>query len=241
MFKEMPSCSFRGASHIVPVTRSIRKIFTAIFIATSSINTLAGGLNSLEEFLKSIHSGKAEFNQVVTSPPKSESADKAAAKVKNSSGTFEFVRPNRFKFLYKKPFEQTIVADGTTLWLYDADLNQVTARKQAQALASTPAALIAIAPSLRALEAEFNLQDAQESNGLQWVVATPKAKDGQLQSIRLGFKNTADKGVALAAMEILDSFGQRSVLSFSKIEQNPVFGADAFKFKPPLGADVIRQ
>ena len=135
----------------------------------------------------------------------------------------------------------TIVADGTTLWLYDVDLNQVTARKQAQALGSTPAALIATAPNLKALEAEFSLQDAPEANGLQWVIATPKAKDGQLQSIRVGFKNAGEKGVTLAAMEILDSFGQRSVLSFSKVELNPAFGADVFNFKTPAGADVIRQ
>ncbi len=235
MFTQMPSYSFKSTSHV------IRLLSTSIFIATVAINTPAGGLNLLEEFLKSTRSGRAEFSQVVTSPPKTEGTDKAVAKVKNSSGIFEFVRPNRFKFLYKKPFEQTIVADGTTLWLYDVDLNQVTARKQAQALGSTPAALIATASNLKALEAEFNLQDAPEANGLHWVVATPKAKEGQLQSIRVGFKTTADKGVALSAMEILDSFGQRSVLSFSKVELNPAFGAEAFNFKPPAGADVIRQ
>ncbi|MDO8771379.1 MAG: outer membrane lipoprotein chaperone LolA [Burkholderiaceae bacterium] len=191
--------------------------------------------------MKSTRTGKAEFSQVVTSPPKTEGSEKASAKVKNSSGTFEFLRPSRFKFQYKKPFEQTIVADGTTLWLYDADLNQVTARKQGQALGSTPAALIATAPNLKALEAEFNLQDAPEVNGLQWVVATPKAKDGQLQSIRVGLKTTADKSVTLAALEILDSFGQRSVLSFSKVELNPALSLEGFNFKPPVGADVIRQ
>lgn len=235
MFKQMPNYGF---SRTVSATRSI---FATIFIATMAINTPAAGLNALEEFLKSTRSGKAEFSQVVTSPPKTESADKVAGKVKNSSGIFEFVRPNRFKFLYKKPFEQTIVADGTTLWLYDVDLNQVTARKQAQALGSTPAALIATAPNLKALEAEFSLLDAPEANGLQWVVATPKAKDGQLQSIRVGFKTAVGKGVTLAAMEILDSFGQRSVLNFSKVELNPAFGVEAFNFKPPAGADVIRQ
>ena len=238
MFKQIPDCSFRKQRHVFS---AIRSVLTIILIAIISINTTASGLNSLEEFLKSTRSGKAEFTQVVTSPPKTDGADKAAAKVKNSSGTFEFVRPNRFRFLYKKPFEQTIVADGTTLWLYDVDLNQVTARKQAQALGSTPAALIATASNLKALEAEFSLQDAPEANGLQWVVATPKAKDGQLQSIRVGFKNTAEKGVTLAAMEILDSFGQRSVLSFSKVELNPTLGVDMFNFKPPTGTDVIRQ
>ena len=221
------------------------KYFATIFIAIQSINTPAAGLNALENFLKSTQSGKAEFSQLVTSPAKTEvkpdTAEKSTAKVKTSSGTFEFLRPNRFKFVYKKPFEQTIVADGTTLWLFDVDLNQVTARKQAQALGSTPAALIATAASLKALEAEFKLQDAPDANGLQWVIATPKAKEGQIQSIKVGLKGTADTGVSLSVLEILDSFGQRSVISFSNVERNVTFGADNFNFKPPAGADVIRQ
>ncbi len=221
------------------------KYFATIFIAIQAINTPAAGLNALENFLKSTQSGKAEFSQLVTSPAKTEvksdTAEKSTAKVKISSGTFEFLRPNRFKFVYKKPFEQTMVADGTTLCLFDVDLNQVTARKQAQALGSTPAALIATAASLKALEAEFKLQDAPDANGLQWVIATPKAKEGQIQSIKVGLKGTADTGVSLSVLEILDSFGQRSVISFSNVERNVTFGADNFNFKPPAGADVIRQ
>lgn len=49
------------------------------------------------------------------------------------------------------------------------------------------------------------------------------------------------QGDALAALEILDSFGQRSVLKFSKVEVNPALPASAFEFKTPAGADVIKQ
>jgi outer membrane lipoprotein carrier protein len=72
-------------------------------------------------------------------------------------------------------------------------------------------------------------------------LATPKAKEGQIQSIKVGFKNAADKGVTLSVLEILDSFGQRSVITFANVERNLAFGADNFNFKPPVGADVIRQ
>ena len=136
------------------------------------------------------------------------------------------------------------MADGQTLWLYDVDLNQVTARKQASALGSTPAALIAAAPDLRALQADFTLADAPDKDGLQWVVATPKASDGQLQTVRVGFRvreSATEKSTELAVLEILDSFGQRSVLNFSKVEVNPVLPADSFRFKPPQGADLLRQ
>lgn len=214
--------------------------FAIFFIAAYAGVAAAGGLESLEGFVKTVKTGRAEFTQVVTSPSK----DGQVARSKTSTGIFEFSRPNRFKFIYKKPFEQSIVADGQTLWLFDVDLNQVTARKQALTLGSTPAALIAAAPDLHALQADFTLADAPDKDGMQWVSALPKAKDGQLQTVRVGFRvadTATDKAGGLAALEILDSFGQRSVLTFNHFEVNPALAASSFQFKPPAGADVIRQ
>jgi outer membrane lipoprotein carrier protein len=210
----------------------MKNIFVAVALFACSLAAQASGLDSLENFVKSAKSGRAEFTQVVTGPAK----EGQGARSKTSSGTFEFARPNRFRFDYKKPFEQVIVADGQTLWLYDVDLNQVTARKQSQVLASTPAALIAAAPDLGALRKDFNLEAAREKDGLQWVQATPKIKDGQLHSVNVGFR-----GNELAKLEILDSFGQRSVLTFTKMDLNVAASPERFHFKPPQGADVLRQ
>ncbi len=203
-----------------------------ILVATSVHLARADGLKSLENFVRTVNTGRANFTQTVTAPAKSGQA----ARSKTSSGTFEFLRPDRFRFVYQKPFEQTIVADGQTLWLHDVDLNQVTGRPQAQALGSTPAALIAAAPDLKALQTEYTLQAAPEKDGLQWVLALPKAKEGQLQSVRVGFR-----GNDLAVLEILDSFGQKSVLVFSPLVVSTPLRAADFQFKPPPGADVIRQ
>ncbi len=203
-----------------------------VLLAACALPALAGGLASLETFVKTVKSGRADFTQVVTAPAR----EGLAPRSKASSGSFEFSRPSRFKFVYRKPFEQTIVADGQTLWLYDVDLNQVTARKQSQVLASTPAALIASAPDLRALQADFTLADAPSKDGLEWVLATPKAKDSQLQSIAVGLR-----AGELAALEILDSFGQKSSLRFSTFVANAPVAESSFQFKPPTGADVIRQ
>ena len=217
----------------------LKNFIAIIFVASYASASWADGLNSLETFIKTVSSGRANFTQVVTAPTR----EGQSARSKTSSGTFEFARPGRFKFVYKKPFEQSIVADGQTLWLYDVDLNQVTARKQASALGTTPAALIASAPDLRALQADFNLSAAPDQDSLQWVLASPKAKDGQLQAVRVGFRQNEKDAISkeLAVLEIVDSFGQRSVLSFSKVEINPTLPADTFAFKPPKGADVIRQ
>ncbi len=221
--------------------RRARRLLLALLVAMFSVavyaqNTGTSGLKSLEEFIKSTKSGRASFSQVVTSPAK----DGQAAKTKTSSGSFEFLRPNRFKFVYKKPFEQSIVADGQTLWLHDVDLNQVTSRKLSQVMSGTPAAVIAAAADIKGLEADFTLTSLPEKAGLQWVQATPKTKEGQLQNISVGFRPT-DKGSELAVLEILDSFGQKSVMTFSQFEVNAPLNAAGFQFTPPAGADVIRQ
>jgi outer membrane lipoprotein carrier protein len=212
----------------------MRNLLAIFLIAAPATFCWASGLDSLENFLKSTQSGRAEFTQTVTSPGR----DGQAPKVKTSTGNFEFARPNRFKFVYKKPFEQTLVADGQTLWMYDVDLNQVTSSKQADVLANTPAAIIASSSDLKSLEQNFSLKAAPDQDGMSWVLATPKAKEGSLQSIRVGFKSV---GGELAALDILDSFGQRSVLKFQKVQANTILAADAFNFKPPSGADVIKQ
>ena len=211
-------------------------VFAIISIAARAQEQGATALKDLENFVKNTKSGRAAFTQVVTNPAK----EGQVPKVKTSTGTFEFLRPNRFKFLYKKPFEQSIVSDGQTLWLHDLDLNQVTARKLAQVLNGTPAAVIAAAADLKGLQADFTLTAMPEKAGLQWVKAVPKTKEGQLQSITVGLKTT-DKGGELAALEILDSFGQLSVMTFSQFEVNPALAATTFQFRPPAGADVSRQ
>ena len=230
-------------SFSVPLSRfhtSCRTVLVAavatLSIAASAQVATVSGLESLEAFVKNTKSGRAGFTQVVTSPAR----DGKAAKTKTSSGSFEFLRPNRFKFIYQKPFEQSIVSDGQTLWLHDVDLNQVTARKLAQVLGGTPAAVIAAAADLKTLQADFILAPQPDKDGLEWVEATPKTKDGQVQSILVGFKESG-KGSELAVLEILDSFGQRSVMRFSQFEVNPALAATSFQFKPPAGADVIRQ
>jgi outer membrane lipoprotein carrier protein len=211
-------------------------LLTVISVSASAQPASSSGMDSLEKFVSETRSGRADFVQTVTSPARAGEAPR----VKKSTGTFEFSRPNRFRFFYQKPFEQTIVADGETLWLHDVDLNQVTTRKLSQVLNGTPAAVIAAAANLKGLQADFALSALPEKGGLQWVMTTPKTRDGQVQNISVGFRAAA-QGSELAALDILDSFGQRSVMTFSRFEVNPVFSPSHFQFKPPAGADVLRQ
>ena len=201
-------------------------------MALLPLSVWADGLQSLENFMRTAKAGQAQFTQTVTSPAK----EGQPARNKTSSGDFEFQRPGQFKFVYTKPFEQTIVADGKTVWLYDVDLNQVTQRRQADALGSTPAAILASANDLSGLQKDFTLKSAPDADGLQWVEAIPKATDGQLKSVRVGFA-----GDTLSAMDILDGFGQRSVIRFNNLQVLPSLPAGSFKFEVPVGADILQQ
>jgi outer membrane lipoprotein carrier protein len=202
----------------------VKPLLVAGLLACSALVARADALDTLREFVRDVQSGRAAFTQTVTS------AD--GQKKRSSSGSFEFARPNRFRFAYAKPFEQLIVSDGQKVWIHDLDLNQVSVRRLDKALGATPAALLAGA----SLDKEFELAAQPPQGGIDWVMATPRQKDGAFQSMRIGFR-----GKELAAVEILDGFGQRSLLQFSQYAANVALPEAAFRFVPPPGADVIEQ
>jgi outer membrane lipoprotein carrier protein len=207
----------------------------AAVLPAAGARAQSDGLLLLGQFLQTVRSGRAQFTQVVTSVSRAGQPPRQ----RTSSGALEFQRPGRFRFSYKKPFEQTLVADGQTLWLHDPDLQQVTARVQAQALGGTPLALIISSTDLGGLQKDFQLQAEPARDGLQWVRATPRRADGQMQQALLGLRG-GERGPELAVLEVLDALGQRSVLTFTAFEANPVLKTDAFQFHPPAGTDVIR-
>lgn len=230
----MPRCPTPDAPRR-PVLRALA-LWAASLALGSPGPALADALEVLQAFGQQVNSGRAAFTQTVTSPDGQRS--------KTSSGSFEFLRPGRFRFHYSQPFEQLIVADGQQIWLYDPDLNQVSVRPLAQALGATPAALLAGG----ALNRDFELRNAPSRDGLDWVQATPRKPavpagaraddDGgtsTLRRLQVGFQ-----GRTLAALEIVDAFGQRSLLRFTDVQTNPRLGEDRFRFTPPPGADLVR-
>lgn len=195
--------------------------------ALSPLFAEAAALDALREFVRSTRSGKTTFTQVVV--------NKAGKNSSPVAGSFMFQRPGKFRWVYEKPYEQSIVGDGEKLWIHDRDLNQVTVRKLDGALGQSPAAILSGNDDL---EKNFDLKDGGSKDGLEWLIATPKSKDTTFELVRIGMRFENGSAV-LAAMELKDSFGQTSVLQFGKMERNPVLAADAFRFTPPKGADVF--
>lgn len=199
----------------------------ALALALATTFAHAAAIEALRDFVRSTRSGKTSFTQVLV--------NKAGKTSNPASGSFAFQRPGKFRWVYEKPYEQAIVGDGERLWIHDRDLNQVTVKKLDGALGQSPAAILAGNDDL---ERNFELADAGTRDGLQWLKATPRSKDTSFEVVRIGLK--VEGGTAtLAAMELVDTFGQTSVLTFGRLERNPALPADTFRFTPPKGADVI--
>jgi outer membrane lipoprotein carrier protein len=186
---------------------------------------LASGLEQLRAFVAGAKTGKASFVQVVVG--------KGRATPQESSGTFTFARPGKFRWSYEKPYEQLIVGDGGKLWIYDRDLNQVIVRKLDVALGSSPAALLA---GDDALERNFDVRDAGGNDGLELIEAKPRSAETAFERVRIGFRNNLPQ-----VMELTDPFGNVTTLFFAGFERNPALDLAQFRFVPPKGADVVGE
>jgi chaperone LolA len=202
----------------------MRLLFLLFALALGSA-AHAGGVERLKAFAAGAKTAEADFTQTVS--------DKNGRVTQQAAGRMAFARPGKFRWDYAKPYEQVIVGDGAKLWLYDADLEQVTIRTLGDVIAGTPAALLA---GDNAIEKYFALKNAGEADGLEWLEATPKTRDTSFERIRMGFK-----GDLLMQMELFDTFGQRTTLKLSKMVRNPSIPASRFTFTPPKGADIIGE
>jgi outer membrane lipoprotein carrier protein len=176
----------------------------------------------LEAALDSLSSLRAEFRQVVTAA--------GGERTESAEGSVSLARPGRFRWDYRTP-AQLIVSDGTTVWLYDEDLAQVTVRPAADSLAGTPALLLS---GQADLAGAFEISDGGEEGGLAWSRLRPKDPDSDFTEFRVGIS-----GGELRHMTLLDKLGQSTELEFGRIERNPRFDADTFTFVPPPGVDVV--
>jgi len=195
-------------------------LFLSLFLFLQGAS--ASSLERFQSYLRTTQSARGDFEQKVY--------DKNGKLVQDSRGSFVLLRPNRFRWTYVKP-QQVIVGDGEKVWIHDADLNQVTVRRLSRVLGSTPAALLAGSSDV---QEGFELKELGEKDGLEWLEAKPREKDAGFERMRLGMSTGG-----VEAMELVDHFGQTTVLRFSNLVRNPQIEPGTFRFSPPKGADVL--
>jgi outer membrane lipoprotein carrier protein len=177
----------------------------------------------LDRYLAGVTTLRAEFRQVVS--------DADGRVREQASGTLTLQKPGRFRWDYVQPAGQVLVSDGTTLWLYDEELEQVTVRPVSQTLSTTPAMLLT--GQGRVGEA-FEVEDDADSAGFDWIALTPRRQDTDFRRVRLALR-----GGELVRMELTDRLGQVTAIDFVRIQRNPAVPAGLFRFEPPPGVDVV--
>lgn len=197
----------------------------ASLVLVAAQPALAGSIEKLRTFIQQTRSARATFTQVVT-----DSGGQVAPK---ASGTVQFERPGKFRWTYEKPYEQLIVGDGSKLWIYDKDLNQVTERKLDKALGSSPAALLAGSDDI---DDHFSLNALGMKKQLDWLEVRPLDEESLFDKVHMGFR-----GNVLEVMELYDHFGQKTSIKLSNLQRNPKSSADLYRFTVPEGADVVTE
>lgn len=177
----------------------------------------------MEAFSKGLRSVTAQFAQVVT--------DANGRRGDESRGALSLEAPRQFRWETKEPYQQTIVADGERVWIYEPDLQQVSVRNQSSEEAHSP---LTVLTDLSQLDGQFKTAEGGERDGLTWLRLTSKAKEPEFEYAELGFD-----GASLQRMRFKDQLGNTTEIRFSDWKRNPSLSPATFKFTPPKGVDVI--
>ena len=200
--------------------------FAVLATALLAGHASAGARDELKSFTSGLKGLDGQFTQQVY--------DRGGKLKESSSGRVALSAPKLFRWEYRNPYEQLIVADGRKVWIYEPDLQQATVRDQGAEEQNSPLAAL-FEPAK--LDARFNVSEAAADAGLQWLLLTPKSQgDAGFQSAKLGFGN-----VGLAKMEVIDAVGQRTEISFSGWKRNPSFTGGTFKYVPGKDVDVVGE
>lgn len=196
-----------------------------LLIASLPLLAHAGaGLDSLDAFLKEMKTLQGQFVQIQYNADRRET--------QRASGTLELARPGRFRWVYSEPYHQELVADGSSLWVYDQDLDQATEKPLRQALGQAPIMLLM---ENRPLEEEFTLTELGQDKGMDWVELKPRGEAADFREVKLAFRERM-----LARMQLTDAFGQITLIEFSAMRLNSKLAEERFRFTPPPGVDVVR-
>ena len=202
-----------------------RPLFLIILLCATSLAHAASGDERIQQFFTDVKSLRADFEQTVT--------DSKGKIIQDAKGTFVLQRPGKFRWDYRAPYPQLIVADGRKLWIYDPDLEQVTVKQLDSVLGGTPAQLLSGA---RFPQQDFTVTPQGQRNGLDWIELTPKTSEKDFEKVQLGFDQRD-----LRMMSITDNFGNTTHLKFNNLQRNPPIEAKEFVFTPPKGVDVVGE
>lgn len=200
------------------------KCFALIALFLVPFQVFANPAAELNSLLLSMKTLRAEYIQTTTDPKFHDQ--------RIVSGSAIISRPNQFRWEVSKPFQQVLIADGKKLWIYDADLEQVTVQPLSDNLKDTPALLLAGDP--KAITEHFKVASKDTGYNEKSFELTPIDEDSLVRGVQLTFI-----GSAISRMSLIDNLHQIVTIEFSQVRINDEFPKNFFKFTPPAGVDVI--
>ncbi|MCB0323934.1 MAG: outer membrane lipoprotein chaperone LolA [Bdellovibrionales bacterium] len=151
-----------------------------------------------------------------------------------SSGTVRFKKPGMMDWIYERPDPQRFVADGTTLWFSQPELNQVTVGAfQSSFSSDLPVSFLL---GIGKLTENFKLLESCRSSDGVVLKLTPNAADPNLDEFMLlvDASSKLPKGA-----KVVDLGGNETSITFEEVDLTQQFSAGDFRFDIPKGTDVI--
>lgn len=225
-----------GAKERRQLPSNCRRAHQGALVSVALALGLAGALHAteandaarLEALLAPLAAFAADFEQVVT--------DADGLALETSTGRMTLNRPGRLRWEVREPWPQLVLADGISLWVHEPDLEQVTVRPLAGALAGTPAMLLLEAPG--SLVTHFAV--AGEGGGRFRLL--PQDERSLFQALHLAFDaDGADAAMAPRSLVIVDHMNRTTHVRFANATTAPALTPELFEFEIPPGTDVIGE
>lgn len=195
---------------------------TLLLLASAALH--ADPAAELRELLDPIDSLQGQFTQTLI--------DSDGEVLEESRGDFAMARPGKFDWHTREPFEQRLVSDHDTIWLYDPDLMQVTVRDYDREVQDTPALILS--DELEQLTRQFEVERRQTEEGATVFELIPKQDADLFSSLELVFD-----AEQLRAIHMHDNLEQTTRFELTEVERNTEIDPERFEFEAPEGVDVL--
>ncbi len=206
-------------------------LFAALLLATPLTATGAGDnlssiVNRLQQRYGDISTIEADFSQEFHSATMGEP--------QSSAGKVYLKKPGKMRWDYTAPIKDQIVSDGTHVWVYQPDLNQVIERRTDAATAGIATDFLT---GIGDLKKDFTIKLSAQTGATWTLELTPRTPQPNLQKL---FMDVDKKALLVVKTRVVDNFGNETRVSFSNIKTNYALTDKLFEFKTPEGASVIR-
>ena len=192
---------------------------------SSIVKAQSTAINELDRLLQDLKTLSADITQLIV--------ESDGGVLEESEILLHVKRPDGFYWETISPFPELLVTNGTKLWTYQPDLEQVVIENWDPDQTELAAQLL--------YGQTDNLRDnyyvvAINSDQTRSFELKPKSADSLYELITINFLNES-----LDLIYIQSSSGERTAWQFMTSRINVPLGDDLFEFVPPEGIEVINN